>query len=196
MKTLYWVAFAIFFLSLFGFIGCAETGLIELLTFVFFLLAAYWQFRIFRSGKYRLFSLLFMLLFLFGALEEISYGQHFFGYDVDTSAVNKQNETNVHNIDFYRIGCPEIIQTSIGCEGDDFIYFGVLLFGVALLMSLIPVIARFYRRIGFPGHYPLYGLAFGLVILLSYNLYFGCIQEFFDFLIALLFYGYSHDLNR
>ncbi|MFP4424324.1 MAG: hypothetical protein ACLFP2_03765 [Candidatus Woesearchaeota archaeon] len=107
------------------------------------------------------------MIFLFGALEEVSYGQNFFGFEFE-SQIHTENEFDFHNIDFYKVGCPDVIEYSIGCEGDDFIYFGVLLFGVSFI----------------------------LVILLSYNLYFGCIQEFFDFLIAFLFFRYSYDLNK
>ena len=50
--------------------------------------------------RYRALYVLFAFSAMFVALEEMSYGQHFFGWDSPTwfNAHNKQGEANLHNV--------------------------------------------------------------------------------------------------
>ena len=59
------------------------------------------DFFLFKTKK-NIFFLLLALLFIFGAGEEISWGQRIFGWNtpVDFSSHNLQHETNLHNLDF------------------------------------------------------------------------------------------------
>lgn len=83
-----------------------EDGVIEYSTaLMLFLLSVLCLYRLFTIGKskpilWKLGTLLFVLLFFFGAGEEISWGQRIF--DIESSEYFKQNnaqaETNLHNM--------------------------------------------------------------------------------------------------
>jgi hypothetical protein len=83
-----------------------EDGLIEYGTAIFLALAGiYMIYTLFkyRSGKNWLWimgTLIIGLLFIFGAGEEISWGQRIFGFETGENlrSINKQGETNLHNI--------------------------------------------------------------------------------------------------
>ncbi|MFO7711152.1 MAG: hypothetical protein R6V53_05295 [Candidatus Woesearchaeota archaeon] len=167
-----------------GFQPGGENTLVEFLTVFFFFVAAYWQYRCYRKGNFRFFSLLFLILFIFAGLEELSYGQHIFEYGIDTSDYNAQNETNLHNI---RIGSSS--------ELLHFLEFGVLLFSFSLIVSFVPWFRRLYRRFDYPGNQPFLGGILGILVILlmvSPDLLWGIrMTEVLELLIAFLFYRYS-----
>ena len=82
-----------------------ELGLIENLTVIFLLVAIIVSILFLISGNNSNFAIFraWMILFLIGctyyAGEEISWGQHFFGWSTpdEWSSVNDQQETNLHN---------------------------------------------------------------------------------------------------
>lgn len=76
-----------------------EDGPIEWLTLLCFLSASVLFFLSFNRSK-NIFLLALCLLFLFGAGEEISWGQRIFNYDTPAMIVKKniQKEFNVHNL--------------------------------------------------------------------------------------------------
>jgi hypothetical protein len=85
----------------------AEDSLVESLQSVFYGIAAGGQLLMFlglsrgqRRNRRRVFHLLLFLVFLFVAMEEISWGQRIFGWDTPPflEDLNLQGETNVHNI--------------------------------------------------------------------------------------------------
>lgn len=87
-----------------------EDGPIEALTFLFLLVASsfmlyvYWQLRgqPDKGGAKRCYLLL-GLLFLFGAMEEISWGQRIFNYQIEfIQNANSQDETNFHNLKMFQ----------------------------------------------------------------------------------------------
>ncbi|TDU81069.1 hypothetical protein EI77_00371 [Prosthecobacter fusiformis] len=91
-----------------------EYGLMENLTAVFLLSAFVIYLRTFplRIGKYHGCWLLVLALGAFVFLgEEISWGQHFFGFDTpdDWKSINRQRETNIHNLS----GTVEFIFTKV-----------------------------------------------------------------------------------
>jgi CDP-diglyceride synthetase len=83
-----------------------EDGLVEWLTVIFLLLGAgvcFGRFYKFKGKKPTLFltcTFLLGLLFIFGAGEEISWGQRIFGIESPEFFMkyNKQQETNIHNL--------------------------------------------------------------------------------------------------
>lgn len=85
-----------------------EDALIEYMQALLFLFGAcLWGFAFFMTSKVkghalrlRLFYILFMGMFLFFFLEELSYGQRLFGFSTPEGLeeVNMQGETTVHNI--------------------------------------------------------------------------------------------------
>lgn len=84
----------------------SETGFAELFTAGLFLLAGIFAFRVARNLRGTDAQWISPLLYvyaavgIFVALEEISYGQHFFGWGTPewVGELNKQNETNLHNM--------------------------------------------------------------------------------------------------
>ncbi|MGM5487340.1 MAG: hypothetical protein ACQESG_00150 [Nanobdellota archaeon] len=186
MRFVAWMlAFGILFL-----LPCKEGGLVENLTVLFLLAGAF--FLLSSVRKYPLFHTFFLLLLVIGALEEISYGDHIFEYDVDTSDLNRQNETNLHNIDFARVGCPVPALAAINhCGGLDFILAGIFLIGLSWALSLVPGIRRLYRKINYPGHDPAVGLALMIITAVRFPLNGYCLDEIPELMIAFLFMVYS-----
>ncbi len=76
----------------------------EYLTAIFYIAAGgmllYTFFKFPLSKRYKLFVLAFAILFLFVAMEEISWGQRIFGIETpETIAeINEQDELNIHNL--------------------------------------------------------------------------------------------------
>jgi hypothetical protein len=87
-----------------------EDGAIENMQAILYLIGAgLWGYAFFMNSKVKgngkrkqVFYLLFLGLFLFFFLEEISWGQRMFGFSTPESLeeMNMQDETNVHNIGF------------------------------------------------------------------------------------------------
>jgi hypothetical protein len=83
-----------------------ENNLVEMLTFVFFLLAAIQSMLIAASSKKNrglklgFVFLAFSILFFVISMEEISWGQQFFNFDTPSSLknINEQGELTIHNI--------------------------------------------------------------------------------------------------
>jgi hypothetical protein len=84
----------------------SEQGVVELGTAAFYGIAAGiavilgLKTRGFVPSRYRIFYILFALAALFAALEEISYGQHLFGWTSPElfAEQNTKGETNLHNL--------------------------------------------------------------------------------------------------
>ncbi len=170
-----------------GFQPGGENTLVEYLTVFFFFAASYWQYRSYKKGNFRFFSLLFLILFIFAGLEKLSYGQHIFGYSIDTSDYNVQNETNLHNI---RIGSDS--------ELLHLLEFGVLFFSLSLILSVIPWVKRLYRRLYYPGNQPSFGVILTVLVILlilSPDSLWGIrVTEILELLIAFFFYRYSQNM--
>jgi hypothetical protein len=93
----------------FGFWLLEENNPIEILTFIFFLIGGMYGIfsstRLFKQREDRLealFFLIFSFFLIIIGMEEISWGQQFFGFETPTEwkAINLQGETNLHNIGF------------------------------------------------------------------------------------------------
>ena len=103
------------------------------------------------------------LLFLFGALEEVSYGQRIFGIETPDfllpdgsqgrdSFYNAQGETNIHNLVIYGVKLNKLV-------------FGKLLaIFVILYFLVIPVVYRYNRR------FQIFSDVCGLPIIQNYQL--------------------------
>ena len=83
-----------------------EDSFVEYLTFGGLLLAAavlasrWWRFRENQGAAWQAVYLLGALAALFGAGEEVSWGQRIFGWATSEAfAANRQSETNLHNLD-------------------------------------------------------------------------------------------------
>lgn len=79
-----------------------EDGLVETLGAISLLLASFFFFLNFKRKK-NIFYLFFGMLFLFGFLEEISWGQRILGYETPKffHKYNLQNEVNIHNLKWF-----------------------------------------------------------------------------------------------
>ena len=84
----------------------SENGLVELLQIIFLIISIIFVIK-FLKNRFKTINIylkIFMIFYCVGIIyyffEEISWGQHFFGwYTPDVfSKFNKQNETNIHNI--------------------------------------------------------------------------------------------------
>lgn len=79
-----------------------EDGFFEYLTFLFFASSGFLFLKTYFRNK-NIWFLLLTILFLFGAGEEISWGQRIFSFTNPEfiEEVNVQNEFNIHNIEFF-----------------------------------------------------------------------------------------------
>lgn len=101
--------------------------------------------------------LMLALLFLFGGLEEISWGQRIFGYPTPQFFVehNEQHEVNIHNLTIFH-GRDKTNQPKHGASAwlnMDFlfsVFWLTFLLGVPLLYRSTPFGARIIRRLGIP----------------------------------------------
>ncbi len=116
-----------------------EDGFVEWLT-VLGLLAAgavqgvrWWGFRQNQSPAWSLVTLGSVALFVFGAGEELSWGQRIFGWgaELDLSA-NRQNELNLHNMEVGGLNMNKVIFT-----------YGLGL-GLGFYLVVLPALAKRY----------------------------------------------------
>lgn len=128
-----------------------EEGVIEWLTVVFFLIAAFiaWKIRSQKALPHKKFSRPFCIFIILGCLfvagEELSWGQHILGWGTPEflAEINKQNETNLHNIlpiaDFLDKYPRAILSIAITIYG----IFGVYIYRTSFMASLrkIPLAA-------------------------------------------------------
>ena len=114
-----------------------EDGLMENAEFLFYFLIAYFCIKIFFKRKKQLAQtsplfLLAALIFLFGALEEISWGQRIIGFRpvILTNEANYQRELNLHNL------------ADIGA----LIFYGSVVF-LVLFAGILPLLTYFSKKI-------------------------------------------------
>lgn len=134
-----------------------EDGLIEYLTFLFFLGTTVFFTKTYLASKNK-YYLLLALVFLFGAGEEISWGQRIFTYATPPAIgeVNVQNEFNLHNIEVFNSHDFEGNRKSgvIKLLTINFLYklfwlfFGVIIPSILLLKLKLPLI--FGMELKFP----------------------------------------------
>lgn len=132
-----------------------EDGPVQQLTAMLFLVAGILSFVTAYSekpGRYRFWALLLGVGFLICAGEEISWGQRIFEFSTPDaiSAVNVQNETNIHNL--------------FGYAADHLFIALIFLYGAVLplLASLFPFVNKLCDRLGLPIASP--GLAAGFLL--------------------------------
>ena len=79
----------------------SEDGILESLTAICFLLSSI--FLLFSNKKHNFFIYALSLILLFGAGEEISWGQRIFGWQTpsEMKKLNVQGETTIHNIEIF-----------------------------------------------------------------------------------------------
>jgi hypothetical protein len=130
-----------------------EDGLAEYLT-TFFLLGAavifgIRAFRAIRSGnrKQLLLSVVMVLLFVFGAGEELSWGQRLLNYETSEffNQYNYQGETNLHNLELWGVNINKLIFSKLMFIGLGF-YFLVL----PLLVWKMAWVRRLVTGFGLP----------------------------------------------
>ena len=120
-----------------------EDGPVEYLTFGTLLWAAgvllgrWWRFRENQPTVWRATLLLGALAAVFGAGEEISWGQRLFGWETtEAFGANRQGETNVHNLEIAGLNLNRVVFT-----------FG-LGAALGLYFLVLPVLARRSRAVG------------------------------------------------
>jgi hypothetical protein len=141
-----------------------EDGIIEYLQAILFLVGAgLWGFAFIitpkggKSRRYRrLFYILFMGLYIFLFLEEISWGQRIFGITTPEFLrdMNQQGETNLHNI--YSRESEIWVQILHAC------LFVTLVIIIPLLYLGSKRIGSFFKRINFPIVHPDLIICFGM----------------------------------
>lgn len=133
-----------------------ENQLFELATFAFFSVSGFLCLRMgLRSKSFVLFML--GLVLLFGAGEEISWGQQFFKFSTPDSIKTKniQGETNIHNLKWFHTGDEDHVKKQ-GWERLLEINFLFRLFCLAyfvvlpFLILISPVISRFTAWLRLP----------------------------------------------
>jgi hypothetical protein len=158
-----------------------EDGIVEWLTFVFLLMAS--VFFLLGFLKYRsIFFLLFSILFVFGAMEEISWGQRVFRFNTPEIIYkeNVQKEFNLHNLEIFNSSTFEGVEKSLLMKFLDannlfklFALFYCVL--IPLLSDNSEKIAAFLRKI----RLPVPPLAIGIFIFINL-----CILYFYKFFIT------------
>ena len=130
----------------------AEDGFVEWVTFVGLALAAgvllsrWWRFRAGRPVAWQAVMLLGGLAAVFGAGEEISWGQRVFGWATsETFAANRQGETNLHNLEVGGLNINKVVFT-YGLGLGLAVYFLALPF----LTARRPALANWLTRLGIP----------------------------------------------
>ena len=159
-----------------------EDGLFEDLTAVAFFSASLIFFILFlrnRNGndllifktRRNVFFLLLSLLFLFGAGEEISWGQRIIGWDTPGrwGETNLQGETNFHNLNvFHRRDETGATKSGVMLMLNAERLFSVFWFGFCIIVPLLemtwPAFRRLVQRIGMP----IVPLLVGLLFLANY----------------------------
>lgn len=130
----------------------AEDSLVEWLTFAGLLGVAivlawrWWGFRQNQVFAWSAIMLLGALVFVFGAGEEISWGQRIFGFGegLDLSA-NRQGETNLHNLEVGGYNLNKLIFTYVLGAGLLFYYVGI-----TFLAPRWPALRRWLTLLGIP----------------------------------------------
>ena len=120
-----------------------EDGLVEWLTFVVLIVMCAFSFimsfafiRSGREGGAKRVWLFLGFLFLFGAMEEISWGQRILGIQSPEWFLmhNRQGETNIHNLVIYGVNLNKLVFGRV---------LGII---VAIYMLAIPMLYRFNKR--------------------------------------------------
>jgi hypothetical protein len=121
-----------------------EDGLVEWLTFVELLIMSFYSFTVSLSFQdssetkaARRVWFFMGLLFLFGAMEEISWGQRILGVESPEWFIrhNRQRETNIHNLMIYGININRLV-------------FGKFLSALLIIyIGVIPFVYRFNERV-------------------------------------------------
>lgn len=148
-----------------------EDGLFETLTALSFLGAVYFFFRSYWITKNLYFALL-VVIFFFGAGEEISWGQRYFGFDTPAAVKerNIQKEFNLHNIDIFH---PQDAEGSkSGLEKFltiDFLYniFWLLWCIIIPVVVYIDFFDKFFKKIKLP----IPPLSIGIFFLLNFAIF-------------------------
>jgi hypothetical protein len=180
-----------------------EDGLVEWLTFVELLMTSVYSFIIFHllnqfdAGKPARRVWLFLgLLFLFGAMEEISWGQRVFGIQSPEwfSKHNRQSELNIHNLILYGVNINRLVFGKILATT-----LGIYLFLVPLLYRLSKGWKGLLNRWRFPVAQN-YQILLFIIVLIVIRLHVGLsrrVDELFElFSSYIIFLTLAHPHNR
>jgi len=171
-----------------------ENHPVELLTFVFLMLASYRAILLARQQGGRkkealLFYSSFAFLALFVAMEEIAWGQQFFGFQTPSlfNAINAQKEVTVHNIHILQ-GHSEVFRLGFGIAG----LIGVSLASVPWFNEIHPPRILITWFVVITGHatLDLYEDYFPLLGSSERDLIFSELSEAVEMLIAIVAYLY------
>lgn len=126
-----------------------EDHLYEWLTVVFFIVAAILSFILYRKFR-NIFFIIFFLMFIFAAGEEISWGQRILGFEAPEKikALNVQDEFTLHNLELFNsIDHDKQEKTGIArlLEINFMFRIGTLLFGI--LLPLLVYHIRFFKKL-------------------------------------------------
>lgn len=149
-----------------------EDGVFEWITAIgFFITSICFAVAFFRANKVenrpfypllrRLSYLGLALIFLFGAGEEISWGQRIFGLETPESwrEVNVQEETNLHNLEIFQNDRYEIFNTDRLFA----LFWGTLMVGIPVLALLSSKLREWLNQIA-----PIFPLWLGFLFVFNY----------------------------
>jgi hypothetical protein len=149
-----------------------EDGLFENLTaMAFFLSAVVFIILLFRTRK--IIHLLFALVFLCGAGEEISWGERLFGFEVPEriSEKNAQHEMNIHNLKVFSSFDSNGIKKGISRYFTVSALYLVFCFFYGILLPAFVLSLSFVRKISERIHLPVPPLILGIFFLLNYAIF-------------------------
>ncbi len=167
----------LFFNDLF-FLILSEDHIVESMTSILYLLSSCFFLLLFLKSRRKIHIIFSLILFIF-CLEEISYGQRFFGYETPLfmSKINVQDEVNIHNTIFFN---SEII-----------FHFSLLVYFVFIPLMNRSRMKTFFKKIGLivPSIYysPFMGVFFSL-LWIDYMLGKINIEEISELIVSLLFF--------
>jgi hypothetical protein len=201
---IYMISIGVFFLICYGFVIISdeetialagdEDRIFEWLTCIFFAAASVFFFLAFIKTR-NLFFLIFSLVFLFGAGEEISWGQRLLGFETPqtVSKINVQKEFNLHNIEIFN---NKDLQGNIKKETGKLLDMNflfklfVMLYGILLPLSVfhLKFVSRITQKLSFPvppvsigGFFFLSWIIYQLIsIFLLADCSYGCFASFVE----------------
>jgi len=149
-----------------------EDGLVENLSALAFFTTAIIFFILFIRTRH-LINLLFALVFIFGAGEEISWGQRLLNFEVPEALneINAQDEFNIHNLNVFNSVDDDGAKQGIS----RFLGFNTLFFLFCLFYGIL--LPAFFMKLGFVRkiveriHLPVPPLILGIFFLLNYLIF-------------------------
>lgn len=180
---MYMITIGVFFLICYGFVIFSDDDTIALigdedrvfewLTCLFFATSSVFFFLTLIKTR-NLFYLIFAIVFLFGAGEEISWGQRVLGFETPETVnkINVQKEFNLHNIEIFN---NKDLDGNLKRETDKLLDMNflfklfVMVYGIIIPLSVYHL--KFVSRITRKLRFPVPSVSIGIFFLISWGIY-------------------------